>query len=121
MRDDNAIEACRRIDGYREIIGCVLYNDGLYISIRNTFDPVQIVDGNKVKASYTLVVTGDADGDGAVTVNDYVVIKAHILKKSTLTGVFAEVADADGDGEITVNDYVEVKAHILKKSSITAK
>ena len=42
---DNAIEACRRIDGYREIIGCVLYNDGLYISIRNTSEPVQIVDG----------------------------------------------------------------------------
>ena len=24
---DNAIEACRRVDGYREIIGCILYND----------------------------------------------------------------------------------------------
>lgn len=42
---DNAIEACRRIDGYREIVGCVLYNNGLYISIRNTSMPVQIVDG----------------------------------------------------------------------------
>ena len=42
---DNAIEACRRIDGHREIIGCVLYNNGLYISIRNTSIPVQIVDG----------------------------------------------------------------------------
>ena len=42
---DNAIEACRRIDGYREIFGCVLYNDGLYISIRNTSEPVRVVDG----------------------------------------------------------------------------
>ena len=42
---DNAIEACRRIDGYREIIGCVVYNDGLYISIRNTSEPVKILDG----------------------------------------------------------------------------
>ena len=42
---DNAIEACRRIDGYREIIGCILYNDGLYISIRNTSEEVRIVDG----------------------------------------------------------------------------
>ena len=42
---DNAIEACRRIDGYREIIGCILYNDGLYISIRNTSEEVAIVDG----------------------------------------------------------------------------
>lgn len=42
---DNAIEACRRLDGYREIFCSVLYDDGLYISIRNTSEPVQIVDG----------------------------------------------------------------------------
>lgn len=42
---DNAIEACRRIDGYREIFFIILYDDGLYVSIRNTSEPVQIVDG----------------------------------------------------------------------------
>lgn len=42
---DNAIEACRRIDGYREIFCSILHDDGLYICIRNTSDPVQIVDG----------------------------------------------------------------------------
>ncbi len=42
---DNAIKACRRIDGYREIIGRLLYHDGLYISIRNTSEAVRIVDG----------------------------------------------------------------------------
>ena len=42
---DNAIEACRRLDGYREIFCSILYDDGLYISIRNTSSPVEIVDG----------------------------------------------------------------------------
>ncbi len=42
---DNAIEACRRIDGCREIFCSILHEDGLYISIRNTSEPVQIVDG----------------------------------------------------------------------------
>lgn len=42
---DNAIEACRRIDGYREIRCTVLYDEGLYISIRNTSAPVEVVDG----------------------------------------------------------------------------
>ena len=42
---DNAIEACRRLDGYREIFCSVLYDDGLYISIRNTSEAVDIVDG----------------------------------------------------------------------------
>ncbi|MCD7755196.1 MAG: GHKL domain-containing protein [Firmicutes bacterium] len=42
---DNAIEACCRIDGYREIFCSVLYDEGLYISIRNTSLPVSITDG----------------------------------------------------------------------------
>lgn len=42
---DNAIEACRRLDGYREIFCSVLYDAGLYISIRNTSEEVAIVDG----------------------------------------------------------------------------
>lgn len=42
---DNAIEACRHLDGYREILCSVLYDDGLYISIRNTSAPVEIIDG----------------------------------------------------------------------------
>ncbi len=42
---DNAIEACRRIDGYREIFCSILYDEGLYISIRNTSNPVNIERG----------------------------------------------------------------------------
>ncbi len=49
---DNAIEACRRVDGCREIFCSVLYDDGLYISIRNTSEPVQTADG-KIPTSKT--------------------------------------------------------------------
>ena len=42
---DNAIEACRRLDGYREIFCSILYDEGLYISIRNTSEKVSVVDG----------------------------------------------------------------------------
>lgn len=49
---DNAIEACRRIDGCREIFCSILYDDGLYISIRNTSNPVRITDG-KIATSKT--------------------------------------------------------------------
>ncbi len=42
---DNAMEACRRLDGYREILCSILYDDGLYLSIRNTSPPVEIIDG----------------------------------------------------------------------------
>lgn len=43
---DNAIEACRRVDGYREIFCSILADeDGLYLSVRNTSMPVDIHDG----------------------------------------------------------------------------
>lgn len=42
---DNALEACYRLDGYREIDCSVLYDDGLYIAIRNTSEPVRIEKG----------------------------------------------------------------------------
>ncbi len=42
---DNAIEACRRVDGCRELFCTVLWDEGLTISIRNTSLPVNIVDG----------------------------------------------------------------------------
>ncbi len=42
---DNAIEACRRINGYREIFCTILYDEGVYLSIRNTSLPVTVIDG----------------------------------------------------------------------------
>jgi len=42
---DNAIEACRRIGSAREIFCSILFDEVLYISIRNTSNPVRIEDG----------------------------------------------------------------------------
>lgn len=42
---DNAIEACLRTDGQREILCSILEEDSVYISIRNTSEPVAIVNG----------------------------------------------------------------------------
>ncbi len=43
---DNAIEACRGLEGYREILCSILLEECLYISIRNTSNPVTIADGS---------------------------------------------------------------------------
>lgn len=42
---DNAIEACLRTDGLREILCSILGEDGVYISIRNTSEPIVVVNG----------------------------------------------------------------------------
>lgn len=47
---DNAIEACQHVDVRKEICCSILYNDGLYISVRNTSQPVDI-SNNEVKSN----------------------------------------------------------------------
>lgn len=42
---DNAIEACLRTDRQREILFSILEEESVYISVRNTSEPVAIVDG----------------------------------------------------------------------------
>ena len=42
---DNAIEACEKLPGHREIFCSILHEECLRISIRNTSKPVKIVDG----------------------------------------------------------------------------
>ena len=82
---------------------------------------VKIMDGNTVKASYTVVVTGDTNGDGSISVTDMISIKAHILKKSTLKGAYSTAADTSGDKDITITDFIQIKAKILGKGNITAR
>ncbi len=82
---------------------------------------VKIMDGNTVKTSYTVIVTGDTNGDGDITITDMLAIKAHVLKKSTLSGVYATAADTSGDGGVTITDFIQVKAKILGKGNIVAR
>lgn len=47
---DNAIEACLRLDGRKEILCTILKEDSVYISIRNTSKPIAIVN-NEIPTS----------------------------------------------------------------------
>lgn len=79
---------------------------------------VKILDGNTVKAVATIVVTGDINGDGKITITDMLAAKAHILNKSVLSGAYACGADTSGDGRISITDFLQIKAHILGKSQV---
>lgn len=56
---------------------------------------------------------GDVNGDGKISSLDYVKVKNHIMKKSTLKGDALKAADMNGDGKISSVDYVKIKNIIL--------
>ena len=82
---------------------------------------VKIMDGNTVKAMATIVVTGDTNGDGKLSITDMLAAKAHLLKKSSLSGASGQAADTNGDGGVSITDFIQMKAHILGKSKVEPK
>ncbi len=112
------------LSGLNEGSYCKVYKGGSEVSgstAVGTGMVVKIMDGNTVKVSYTVIVTGDTNGDGAISVTDMIAIKAHILNKSTLTGVYATAANTNGDSGISITDFIQVKAKILGKGNIIAR
>ena len=78
------------------------------------------VDGQE-QETLVVIVTGDVNGDGRITVSDMIQVKAHLLESKPLEGVYAIAADVDGNGNLTISDFIQSKAHILGKGSITAR
>ena len=66
--------------------------------------------------SYTIVVSGDVDGNGVVGATDYVKIKNYIMEKpgSELSVAESLAADVDKNGEIGATDYVLIKKSIME-------
>ena len=60
-------------------------------------------------------IPGDANGDGSITVADYIAI-AHYIMGTPPANFNEQAADANGDGQINVADYIAV-AHIIMNDS----
>ena len=58
-----------------------------------------------------VIVQGDTDNNGRITISDYQRIKRNFMGVYTLDGVSLEAADVNGDGIISSNDYLAIKVH----------
>ena len=82
---------------------------------------VRIMDGSTVKRTYTIIITGDVNGDGQITISDMLAVKSHTLKLTTLNSSQSRAADTNGDGNVTISDFLQIKAYTLKIGNITAR
>ncbi len=60
-------------------------------------------------------VAGDANQDGQVKSNDYLMIKDFVMGKYYLSSAQEESADVTGDGKLKSNDYLKIKDYIMGK------
>ena len=78
------------------------------------YDP----NGNLVK-TVDIVIFGDVNGDGKVTIKDIMLTNRNIIKKISLNGEYLEAADVNKDGKVTIKDIMLINNSILGKSKLT--
>lgn len=69
-------------------------------------------------SSYTIVVKGDANGDGAMSISDVVKLQSHVVGRSTLSGAYATAGDLNGDGKISITDVVQAAQVVVGKRTL---
>ena len=73
---------------------------------------VRLTIGGTVYDTAAIVIPGDVNSDGSVTVADYTQVRLHLLEMKTLAGSALQAADANKDGKVTISDYLAIRVHI---------
>lgn len=74
---------------------------------------VNLTEGGSIVDTLKIVVPGDANGDGAISISDYTLARLDILGLKTLAGEYRAAADVDGNGRVSISDYTLMRLHIL--------
>lgn len=78
----------------------------------------KVVINGTSKQTFTIIIYGDASGDGDISAIDLLKIQKYILGSSSLGSDYLKGADANKDGKVTVLDLLVIQKHILKVDTI---
>jgi len=70
------------------------------------------------KSSYTVIVYGDANGDGIVNAKDLLTIQKNNIQVKALSGVYLTASDVTRDGKVNAKDLLLVQKNNIKVSTI---
>lgn len=82
----------------------------------STGDKIVITSGEETK-TYTIVIYGDTNNDGEITITDLLRVQKHILG-IRLSGAYYEAADVNKDSTVDIVDLLIVQKHLLKEKEI---
>ena len=63
---------------------------------------------------YILIVTGDLNSDGRITLTDMSILRKHYLQVESLQGEYLKAADMDNNDKISLNDISVMRKQILE-------
>lgn len=82
-----------------------------------TGDIVKITSAGETK-EYSVVIYGDLNGDGEITILDLLRVQKIILKSTNLSEVYIKAGDVTKDNTVDILDLLRVQKHILGASTI---
>ena len=72
-----------------------------------------------VQKSYTVILYGDVNEDGKISMVDLLAVHKDLLSLSTLKGADKTAADINKDGSITMADLLRIHKHLLNIQKIS--
>ena len=85
-----------------------------------------IVTGDKVTISINgsektleVVIYGDTNGDGTISLSDLLAVQKHLLGQTTLLNPYYRAADVNKDSKVTINDILVMQKHLLGYTNIS--
>lgn len=78
---------------------------------------VSITSGGTSK-TYSVVIYGDVNGDGVITILDLLRVQKLILRTASYSSTYTTAADVNKDGKVTILDLLKVQKQILGNGSI---
>lgn len=91
---------------------------GTTISTNSTFatgQTLEITSSNGESKTFLIVVTGDTNGDGDITILDLLRVQKHLLNSSKLNESYLQAADTNADNTVTILDLLRVQKHLLNE------
>jgi hypothetical protein len=87
-----------------------------------TGDVLYLKDGSgKTVKSYSLVIYGDVNGDGEISIMDLLRVQRHLLDVSKVQGIYSSAGDVTKDGKVTIMDLLGIQRHLLDVKKISQK
>lgn len=77
-----------------------------------------IVEDENGTSTYTVIIKGDTNGDGKISVKDLLLVKKDILEIEKLEGEYLFAALANGEERINLKSYKMIKMDILGIESV---
>lgn len=91
-------------DGKAKTSGVMATGDKLHLRYK---------DSGSIYKTYNIVIYGDINGDGDITIVDLLRIQKHLLNTSKLSGAYLTAGDVSKDGAVTILDLLRVQKHLL--------